>query len=572
MNYSTEKIFASALLLTLLTFSVFGLDKYADAIKNATVKMQQRNYTEARQLLERALQLPDLTPIQQLTLKKQQLNIYFRSTPYTNYRPVIDEYLEMTETSKLKPDLWTLNQAANKAIQASDFGIAEKCLRLLIATAPLHPKYPHVYLNAAAMSIIRGNLKQAETDLQQVIDNQKYQFRHRYIARIIQLAVTSKDAKAFRQGIHQLDKEFTTEKISKEERFKLLRRASAYLFNACRYDDVRALVAETKTMIPSDKKKTFTCHYVKNAPRSADSWLRSALLKDPRYRESRFEKYANLNDNLKSEIARLKNTENVNPVINKPGYETSVYIVYDKRGIHIFALCGDPEAEKIEQGLVKGGSLEFYFQPGKSHAYHQWFFNLPGTEEPHLVNWDAPHRNYRYTYDYMTKDTSITDTAIGAYTFIPWLLVYDKLPADSNKWIFSMQRWTKGGSVTLGGAVHELGRAVNLDFQMSKAQLLAVKREIISRAYAKYRQEREKREGVSIWNDPVLGDIEFYQKSVQPLLERLDQAGETVNKKMTDPEIELLFSQFVPQWMELSYEVAELRINYLKNKLLQEDK
>jgi len=158
----------------------------------------------------------------------------------------------------------------------------------------------------------------------------------------------------------------------------------------------------------------------------------------------------------------------------------------------------------------------------------------------------------------------VTGKVIGAYSFIPWLLVYDKLPSESNRWRFSMQRWSKGASVTLGGAVHELGRAMALDFEMSPAQLLAVKREIVAGALAKYRQRR----GAALtWDDPALGDPAFFRRDIQPLLERLDKAGESVTDKLSDAGVESLFAEVVPDWMEFGTLVAELRANYLKERL-----
>jgi hypothetical protein len=146
------------------------------------------------------------------------------------------------------------------------------------------------------------------------------------------------------------------------------------------------------------------------------------------------------------------------------------------------------------------------------------------------------------------------------------LLVYDALPSASNPWIFSMQRFSPNVSATLGGAVHELGRALKLNFEMNRKQALTVKRAIVIRAYAKYRTERLRPDGVSIWKDPELGDPQFYKSDVMPLLERLDKAGAILKNDLSDTEVEDLFKEIVPAWMELSYEVADLRKAYLRKR------
>jgi hypothetical protein len=167
----------------------------------------------------------------------------------------------------------------------------------------------------------------------------------------------------------------------------------------------------------------------------------------------------------------------------------------------------------------------------------------------------------------VAKNASVVDGGIGAYTFIPWLLVYDKLPSDSNRWRLGLQRYSKGGALTLGGTVHEIGRSLELAFDMPKERLLAVKRDIVTRAFAKYQADRKRADGVSLWSDPVLGDPAFYTNAVLPVLEALDKAGETVGGAMTDSDVESLFETRVPDWMELSFKVAELRRDYLKAKL-----
>ena len=118
--------------------------------------------------------------------------------------------------------------------------------------------------------------------------------------------------------------------------------------------------------------------------------------------------------------------------------------------------------------------------------------------------------------------------------------------------------------MTLGGSVHELGRAPALDFEMSDAQLLAVKREIVAGALAKYRHGKE---DALTWEDPALGDPAFFRSKVQPLLERLDKAGESVTDELTDADVEALFTEVVPDWMEFGHVLAELRADYLEERL-----
>lgn len=513
--------------------------------------------------LRELLAKPELSDAQKLILLASILRIRLWALDIESAKSVLDEIRAVARAGKNLRIESMLVEFAAKAAEASDYPAAEACYREALGLASNNPV---ASLGAAQMALIRGDGAAAQADLQNVINNAKLPASPRYVARVIQAAAASPDAAAFRGAIARVDQEFAGEKYSDEQRFKMLREASMRLFSAFRYEDVRALEAETGAMLRSEPKKTFVCRYVKDPPRSADSWARSALIKESRYAETRFQPYPK-GDELASELAALKGATN-GPAPMKAGYDTRLVMVYDERGVHVYVGADDPEARQVDQGLVSGGSLELYFQPGKDAAYHQWFFSLPGTDEREQVNWDTPHRHYRYTYDYLVKDAGVTETGLGAYTFIPWLLVYDKLPSETNPWIFSMQRNSKGGFVTLGGAVHELGRAVQLKFEMNEEQLLAVKREIIARAFAKYQKDRTRLDGVVLWSDPELGDPAFDKAAIQPLLADLDKAGERIKEPMTAAEVDRVFAQVVPEWMELTYKTAELRQAYLEQKLL----
>jgi hypothetical protein len=64
-----------------------------------------------------------------------------------------------------------------------------------------------------------------------------------------------------------------------------------------------------------------------------------------------------------------------------------------------------------------------------------------------------------------------------------------------------------------------------------------------------------------------LGDPAFYQSQVASLLARLDAYAARVSKDMTASDVETIFNEAVPGWMELEFQVAALRRQYLENQL-----
>ena len=88
-------------------------------------------------------------------------------------------------------------------------------------------------------------------------------------------------------------------------------------------------------------------------------------------------------------------------------------------------------------------------------------------------------------------------------------------------------------------------------------------------AFNRYNTMRKDLGGrIHTWNDPFLGDQEFYAAVVAPLVADLDAAGERLMKPAPDSEIEEFYQKYVPQWAEINIVLAERRAAYLKTEFL----
>lgn len=92
-----------------------------------------------------------------------------------------------------------------------------------------------------------------------------------------------------------------------------------------------------------------------------------------------------------------------------------------------------------------------------------------------------------------------------------------------------------------------------------------MKRKIVLKAFGNYRKARN--DIAAYWKDEVLGDPAFYAASLQPVLEKLDALGQKTDAALSAADVATLFTEAVPDWMEFSYKVAELRQDYLRRKL-----
>ena len=167
-----------------------------------------------------------------------------------------------------------------------------------------------------------------------------------------------------------------------------------------------------------------------------------------------------------------------------------------------------------------------------------------------------------------------TEKGVATYIRVPWEVLHDKLPEQGNKYEFDVLHWADGGYSWGGGkSVHNRSSCGDLVFSnMTKENLNSIKRRIVKKAYDECKtQKTGKKNGViDFWEDPELGDPEFYNASLRKMIEELDAYGKLVKPGMTYDEVELLYEKAVPNWMEIEYVIADLRSKYLNDVFFAE--
>ncbi len=362
------------------------------------------------------------------------------------------------------------------------------------------------------------------------------------------------------------DKAFADKKFTSEQKMTEIRKAGDIFFQAKRFEKARQMNDDVmKHMFrPAETNKRYTVKYLPNAPKTAEAWAMTRGYNDWNGMETRFTPYFGYD--VHNDKLLLKDTKL--PVL-QDAYKTGIQVVYDEYAVHIYMRTDDPEIEKVLLGQLDGPSLEWTFRPGPGNAYRTIFFSgLPGSDDPHYVNWAGATRNYKLTYDVVKKDATITKNGFAAHITLPWSEMYQTLPVDGKYWEMGVSVWGRG-TRTLNGLVHELSRCVKLDFQITPAQLKAVKRSIAIQAYNKYKKIRSNPGGfIQNWNDYLLGDPEFYQEYLADYLKELDDAGaKLMSGKATEAEMNTIYEKYVPQWNEISYMISEKRSEYLKKQM-----
>jgi tetratricopeptide (TPR) repeat protein len=381
--------------------------------------------------------------------------------------------------------------------------------------------------------------------------------------------------KAYDQAVAAVEKDV----LPPQARAEAVLKAARTAMMAGRDSAVRELYALHQSLFAREDARYYVCEFMPNAPSDVGSWLASPMLKDPKKQAKLDRRYGeNLRFLLETDAATTG--RGVSADSKESGdNETGLYMACDAKGLHICLLAADSRAEEVRNGLLGGGSYEGYLAPGDHQAYYCFLIDLPSGGLSESFQTMYPNRQFRQA---RTKDGTVrsgtmpTDKGFATYLFYAWELFHDKLPKSGDKWQFEVIRWARSGGFSWAGSqsVHNRSSWGDIVFSLTPESLVAIKRNLVFSAWARYKQEKNPSLNgvIDFWQDAELGDPQFYRERLAPVVERLDDLGKKVSVKMTPEDVELLFAEAVPDWMEFRYKAAELRRIYLEEKLCAAEK
>jgi hypothetical protein len=534
--------------------------RYATLLKTMAAKAIATGKTESVYAGRRALQWLELMDEKSADLDTVRLEMIDRILALQAYAelpqaPVVEKAPVPASIVPVAPVAAALSQSDIVATN-----------RLIMA----RPKLPVRFYRKALFAIIDALAAQHKSDdLKEVaveaVADAKLIANDRFLAKLIvagiDVGVNPEDLK---REAGKAGAGFTEAELPSEARVTAIHEAGKIFMTMRQYSVVRAFLALADGMYRQEPKKSYVCRFVDKAPTTVDGWLASPLLKEAANRESQFVPY----DRKAAELLIYDvNAERALATAKEAAdKETAFYMAYDAAGWHMYVDCRDAETEKVEAGLLNGGQLEMCFAPGASECYYQWFVRFPQANFK-TVSYNSPNRHYREMDPYGKADAATVSGGFGASVFIPWEMVYDKLPSTGTEWPFNVIRWTRAGGMTWHGKVHNIHDFGTVKWEgLTRERLAAIKRRIVMKAFGNYKKTRA--EQVAFWKDAVLGDPEFYAQRLLPAVEKLDALGTKVDPAMSQADVESLFTDAVPDWMEFNFKTAELRRDYLAAKLV----
>ena len=262
-------------------------------------------------------------------------------------------------------------------------------------------------------------------------------------------------------------------------------------------------------------------------------------------------------------------------------HPTTLQAVADEWGIHVLLSFYDGRAREFEAGALDAGSYECYIAPGANQPYTCFLCYLKNDAEPYVYPTSYNSPGHRRVADgkpsKFRSETFFTDDAVLNYVGFAWDNFATLVPTKDSEWDFESVFWGPVQAAWNGTeSIHGRSTWGILAFDLSDADRARILRAQIFKAANAYKAEKVARKGgtpggqeslFDFWQDPELGDPEFYAAVVKPLEERLDKGLEKVKVGISDADVADVAQNYLQEWRDIRFTVDRLRAAYLKERL-----
>ena len=444
------------------------------------------------------------------------------------------------------------------------------------------PKNDRMILTLATMRLFAGQKKESAEGLASFVTNEVFSIGQRFTGRVLQIAATAPDEKVFREEVAALRKlsdsaakDGETDAESDARYFNCLRAATRQLFFAGadqkQIGFMLALQEMSDDLKHPEVRLTYTAKYYENAPRTAEGALATGLF-DKVATENRlgpYSTYSSIDKN--AELKLLKSLPPPHLAADKPGHEAAVAVVYDTHGVHVYIRGNDPDAAATRDGYANASNFELTIMPGEMTSYHQTFFSARYPKDTNEIEWDMPVPGRKLTRDYIVTDAVSTENCHAFHVFAPWLMFYTRMPKNGDTWrMVLVGRWGGERGALGGGSVHELGRGMQVKFDIPADVAAKVREGLVKSAAGEYQKVRSLWENADFWSDPHMGDEAFYAEVVKPFLADLDEKAKLVTDgKLTNDVVEMLSRDYLHNWIDFRLALDGKRAKWIEDRLFK---
>ena len=254
------------------------------------------------------------------------------------------------------------------------------------------------------------------------------------------------------------------------------------------------------------------------------------------------------------------------------------YAVCDDWGLHLKFVEKLANARAVELGAEKGGSWEMYLAPGADAPHAAFLVDVaPAIRANPVYNTQYETfgvRRVRRDGRHFRAQAVFGEGVVEMHVSVAWENYAGRLPGDGGEWEFEALRWGgPNGKSAWNGTESIHGRSTwgRLKFRLPAAARCAIRRRQINLAASEYRREKaieQDFDGVfSWWRDPYVGDAAFYEKSLEPLVARLDAIAGRARPEMSDAAVEAFSDADLSALLDVKFEVARRRQRWLEERI-----
>lgn len=254
---------------------------------------------------------------------------------------------------------------------------------------------------------------------------------------------------------------------------------------------------------------------------------------------------------------------------------TELFAFWDRYGVKILLRSFVDNMESVKAGFGGPGGYETYLATGIDDPYHCIMFDPKegGKADDEFVTQYDNLTGYRQLSDKdgtLVFDNLYFDDGAATLITIPWKATFNATPWKRPAWYFEPIHWAHGG-LSWGGSksVHHRSSFGKLRFTGGDAKsYTAVKRTLLPVAKAKFGASCSARSGgeTERWQDPELGDQEFYLAEVKPLVERIKPMMNLVKADMSDEDVVKAWDAAGEDALNIDYLVSLKRAKWLDRK------
>ncbi len=358
----------------------------------------------------------------------------------------------------------------------------------------------------------------------------------------------------------------------------------------------RRLHEQHGKLIVNEPKRSLPITFIANGPKDISEFLNSAYFKDLKNRGALDRKYS-------GDVKLLMETDtaNVGRVMTQAdgqavrldtttGYGTDIqrqaesatsgeYTFFtascDEDAVYLFFFVpvDAARAQKIREGTAAIGGFEVTLAEGYQMPYSCLIIDGPNNPEimdGFITQYNNPHYRIKQLQQKNTKvDFRTLDNGVAMLISFTWD-AFIKLPKDGDKWYLEPIHWEKNGW-TWGGSnsVHWRETQGELVFQnMTPENRTAIKRRLLQQARSVWSRELSARDNgyVDFMMDNQLGDQQFYQEVVMPLVEKYGAYANRIGGNMTDQNVNEIYDAAYDFLINTRYHLEALRNQYLLKK------